>query len=113
MNSQFYVFVQGCLKSYLLKIGAMLSEIHNNCLRKFILSAFDMAREIQITPRRILYAQEREKDLYDTLMILAIEKQEEITSIIKNTLQEMKNDIDGIIEDYKQGLCSKIFLTLF
>lgn len=63
-----------------------------------------MAREIQITPRRIEYAQAREAELFRTLMNIASEKQEEITCIIQDTLQDMRNNIDDIIADYKQGI---------
>lgn len=104
---KFMIFVQGCLKSHLLKMAALLSEIHNNCLRKFILSAFDMAREIQITPRRILYAQAREAELYRTLMNIASEKQEEITRLIQVTLQEMRSNISEVVQD-----CQNISQTI-
>lgn len=59
-----------------------------------------MAREIQITPRRIAYAQEVELKLYKTLIKIAGEKQEEITKIIQITLQNMKTNIDDVLKDY-------------
>lgn len=58
-----------------------------------------MAREIQITPRRILYAQAREAELYRTLMNIASEKQEEITRLIQVTLQEMRSNISEVVQD--------------
>ncbi|KAJ4441032.1 hypothetical protein ANN_10881, partial [Periplaneta americana] len=75
--------------------------IHSKCLRRFILSAFDMAREIQITPRRIHYAEEKEADLYRSLMMVANEKQEEITRLIEVTLQEMREDLIEIAAEYQ------------
>jgi hypothetical protein len=66
-----------------------------------------MAREIQITPRRIQYVQEKEADLYKSLMVVASEKQNEITHIIEVTLQEMREDLIEIAAAYQyHGICS-------
>jgi receptor-interacting serine/threonine-protein kinase 5 len=103
MNNQFIVFIHEVLKSSILKMAALLSEIHSQCLRRFILSAFDMAREIQITPRRILYAQDIEMKLYKKLMKIAGEQQEKITGIIQKTLQEMKTNVSEVLEGYNKN----------
>ncbi|KAF7287483.1 hypothetical protein GWI33_001447 [Rhynchophorus ferrugineus] len=100
INSRFNLFVRIVLKSTVLKMAGTLSQIHNNYLRKFILCAFDMAREIQITPKRLLYAQNIEYTLYKTLMKIACEQQEEITSIIQRTLFEMKSNVAEVLEGY-------------
>lgn len=86
--------------------------MHNNCLRKFILSAFDMAREIQITPRRILYAQEVELKLYNKLMQIACEQQQEISNIIQKTLLDMKSNVAEVLEEYNDNskICFKLFV---
>ncbi|XP_012142889.1 receptor interacting protein kinase 5 isoform X1 [Megachile rotundata] len=86
-------FIRGCLQSYLINASTYLNEVHTTSLRKFILSAFDMARKIQITPKRIQYAQQKENELYASLMKVVNEKQEELTEIIQNIIQEMKNDV--------------------
>ena len=70
-----------------------LNDVHTTSLRKFILSAFDMAREIQITPKRIQYAQQKETELYSNLMKVVNAKQEELTELIHETIQEMKDEI--------------------
>lgn len=62
-------------------------------MRKFILFAFDMAREIQITPRRITYAREKEAELYESLMAIASRKQDEIRNVISDTIAKMKDDL--------------------
>ncbi|XP_064215585.1 dual serine/threonine and tyrosine protein kinase isoform X1 [Tribolium castaneum] len=103
MNEELIVFIHEVLKSSLLKMAALLSEIHSQCLRRFILSAFDMAREIQITPKRILYAQDIELKLYKKLMKIAGEQQEEITGIIQRTLQEMKTNVSDVLEGYNKN----------
>ncbi|XP_069697228.1 dual serine/threonine and tyrosine protein kinase-like [Periplaneta americana] len=98
---QLLFFVRGCLQSHLVQVSSTLNDIHSKCLRRFILSAFDMAREIQITPRRIHYAEEKEADLYRSLMMVANEKQEEITRLIEVTLQEMREDLIEIAAEYQ------------
>lgn len=62
-----------------------------------------MAREIQITPKRILYAQDVELKLYKTLMKIACEQQEEITAIIQRTLQDMKSNVAEVLEGYNHN----------
>ncbi|XP_043670902.1 dual serine/threonine and tyrosine protein kinase-like isoform X2 [Vespula pensylvanica] len=86
-------FIKGCLQNYLVNASNYLNEVHTTSLRKFILSAFDMARQIQITPRRIQYAQQKENELYASLMKIVNDKQEELMELIENIIQEMKNDI--------------------
>nr|CAD7462757.1 unnamed protein product [Timema tahoe] len=75
-------------------------RIQGQCIQKVILSAFDMAREIQITPRRILYAQKKEGELYKNLMAISNEKQEEITQLIQVTLKDMKDNLVEKAGDY-------------
>ena len=86
-------FVRGCLQAYLIDGSTYLNDVHSTSLRKFIFSAFDMARRIQITPRRIQYAQQKENELYANLMKIVNENQEELTELIETIIQEMKNDV--------------------
>lgn len=86
-------FISKNLKVNLVDASNYLNEVHTNGLRKFILSAFDMAREIQITPKRIKYAQKMENELYTNLMKVVSDKQEELTELIQNIIQEMKNEV--------------------
>ena len=95
-------FVRGCLQSYLVDASNLLNDVHTTSLRKFILSAFDMAREIQITPRRIQYAQQKENELYTNLMTVVSKNQEELTELIHNIIQEMKENLQSESEDTYQ-----------
>ncbi|ENN74312.1 hypothetical protein D910_12812 [Dendroctonus ponderosae] len=103
INEDFILFIREILRSSKLKMALSLSELHNSCLRKFILCAFDMAREIQITPKRILYAQDVEMKMFTSLMTIASEQQEEITSIIQRTLQDMKSNVAEVLEGYNSS----------
>ncbi|KAB7507743.1 Dual serine/threonine and tyrosine protein kinase [Armadillidium nasatum] len=81
------------LNDLLVKATTLLHEGHTRCMRMFILYAFDMAREIQITPRRINYAKEKENELFETLMDIASKKQDEIKDIILESLSEIRESI--------------------
>ncbi|KAK3882208.1 hypothetical protein Pcinc_013381 [Petrolisthes cinctipes] len=86
-------YVRTVLQSHLILASTILNQVHNRCMRKFILFAFDMAREIQITPRRITYAKEKESELYESLMAIASRKQDEIRNVIIDTIANMKDDL--------------------
>nr|CAD7592935.1 unnamed protein product [Timema genevievae] len=94
------IFIRGCLQCHLVQAANTLNDIQGQCIQKVILSAFDMAREIQITPRRILYAQKKEGELYKNLMAISNEKQEEITQLIQVTLKDMKDNLVEKAGDY-------------
>nr|XP_045622395.1 dual serine/threonine and tyrosine protein kinase-like [Procambarus clarkii] len=86
-------YVRMILQSHLIHASTLLNQGHNRCMRKFILFAFDMAREIQITPRRITYARDKEAELYESLMAIASSKQDEIRNVISDTISKMKDDL--------------------
>ncbi|ROT61111.1 hypothetical protein C7M84_021148 [Penaeus vannamei] len=86
-------YIRMILQSHLIHTSTLLNQGHNRCMRKFILYAFDMAREIQITPRRISYAREKEAELYENLMAIASSKQDEIRSVIIDTIANMSEDL--------------------
>lgn len=97
-----HYFTRSRLQSYLIDASNDLNDIHTTSLRKFILSAFDMAREIQITPRRIQYAQQKENELYGSLMKVVSKNQEELTDLIHTTIQIMKDDLTETSNDLCQ-----------
>ncbi|XP_076331710.1 dual serine/threonine and tyrosine protein kinase-like isoform X2 [Tachypleus tridentatus] len=84
------LFVRHILQFLLVKANSLLNEAHNNCLRTFILSAFDMTRDLLITPKRLEYARKQESELYLSLIAVASKKQEEIRGLIVATVCEMK-----------------------
>ncbi|KAE8752664.1 hypothetical protein FOCC_FOCC000786 [Frankliniella occidentalis] len=86
-------FARGVLRSHLVTVAMHLNQVHCAILRRFILCAFDKAREIQITPRRMRYALEKETELYRALVAMASEKQAEVTDLIENTLETMQSEL--------------------
>lgn len=57
------------------------------------LQAFDMQRDLQITPRRLEYTREKEGELFNSLMAIANRKQEEMKEMIVETLTSMKEQL--------------------
>uniref|UniRef100_A0A8C7QYV1 Dual serine/threonine and tyrosine protein kinase n=1 Tax=Oncorhynchus mykiss TaxID=8022 RepID=A0A8C7QYV1_ONCMY len=77
----------------------LLNGVHCRCLDLFInqgsrgTSAFDMQRDLQITPRRLEYTREKEGELFTSLMAIANRKQEEMKEMIVETLSSMKEQL--------------------
>ena len=79
----------------------------------FIYTAFDMQRDMMITPRRLEFAQEKESELYASLMDIAVKKQDEIRRMIAETISDMRMDLLNKASDYKfRGEAQNIVLTL-
>jgi hypothetical protein len=59
----------------------------------FILSAFDMAREMLITPKKLDFAREKEDELYKSLMAVAVSKIDEIKELISETIKDISQTV--------------------
>ncbi|CAF3321626.1 unnamed protein product [Rotaria socialis] len=60
------------------------------CLDIFNDSAFEMARDMLITPKRLNYTREKEKELYESLISLTNSKQNEIQKLILEAIGEIQ-----------------------
>lgn len=69
-------------------------------LNNFILSAFDWARQVQVTPLRLDYVKRKEYELFNRLLAFANKKQEEIRSLIAQTMIEMREELIRAAVDY-------------
>ncbi|XP_046973973.1 dual serine/threonine and tyrosine protein kinase-like [Vanessa cardui] len=97
-------FATECSQSYLLDQCTKLSEIHVKLLQQFMLASFDMARELQIVPKKIQYVARQEQQLYETISEKFTEgdKKQELLQIMQEVLQEMKaeiNNMDWSVDD--------------
>ena len=92
-STHFVEFVHKVLHCHLVKVIGLLNVIHTRCLQTFIQSAFDMARDMMITPKRITFAKEKENELYTSLMTMALRKQDEIKKIIAETVAGKKDEL--------------------
>ncbi|XP_078677977.1 dual serine/threonine and tyrosine protein kinase-like [Branchiostoma floridae x Branchiostoma belcheri] len=87
------LFVRQVLQTHLVRAACVLYSAHTRCLQMFITSAFDMARDIMITPRRIEYARARERELYDSLVSISDKKQDEIKNLIRETIANIREEL--------------------
>ncbi|NWR47082.1 DUSTY kinase, partial [Regulus satrapa] len=86
-------FSRQLLQQHLVEAATRLSEVHGRCLNIFINQAFDMQRDLQITPKRLEYTRRKESELYESLMGIANRKQEEMKDMIVETLGSMKEEL--------------------
>ena len=94
-------FTHSVLQNYLIKTVCLLNVVNTRCLQMFINTAFDMARDMIITPRKLEFAKEKETHLYKSLMEMAIKKQDEIRRIIADTISGMRDELLEKAEDYE------------
>ncbi|NWX31866.1 DUSTY kinase, partial [Notiomystis cincta] len=86
-------FSRRVLQEHLVEAATRLNEVHSRCLNIFINQAFDMQRDLQITPKRLEYTRRKENELYESLMGIANRKQEEMKDMIVETLGSMKEEL--------------------
>uniref|UniRef100_UPI003AABB354 dual serine/threonine and tyrosine protein kinase isoform X2 n=1 Tax=Centroberyx gerrardi TaxID=166262 RepID=UPI003AABB354 len=86
-------FARQVLHNQQVEAANLLNGIHCRCLDLFINQAFDMQRDLQITPRRLEYTREKEGELFTSLMAIANRKQEEMKEMIVETLSSMKEQL--------------------
>ncbi|XP_068125685.1 dual serine/threonine and tyrosine protein kinase isoform X2 [Hyperolius riggenbachi] len=87
------VFSRQVLQMHLVDAAMVLNMVHSRCLDVFINKAFDMRRDLQITPRRLEYTRQKESELYESLMSIADRKQEELKDMIVKTLNNMREQL--------------------
>lgn len=90
---KFLQFLQQVLQRYLVNSSTVLNNSHARCLNMFIISAFDMARDMLITPKKLEFAREKENELYKQLMNIALEKSDEIRKMIAETIGGLKDQL--------------------
>uniref|UniRef100_A0AAQ5ZN89 Dual serine/threonine and tyrosine protein kinase n=1 Tax=Amphiprion ocellaris TaxID=80972 RepID=A0AAQ5ZN89_AMPOC len=86
-------FARQVLQNQQVEAANLLNGLHCRCLDLFINQAFDMQRDLQITPRRLEYTREKEAELFTSLMAIANRKQEEMKEMIVETLSSMKEQL--------------------
>lgn len=73
-----------------------MHEMHDRLVDLFILTAFDMARDQLITPKRLNFARQKEAELHQALLHVANQRQEEIVAIIGDVLRTQKEQIVAV-----------------
>ncbi|XP_013412982.1 dual serine/threonine and tyrosine protein kinase [Lingula anatina] len=93
-------YTQRVLRQMLVAVAGVMNQIHGRCLKMIIMTAFDMQRDMMVTPRRLEFAREKECELYNSLMDIAMKKQDEIKTIIAETVQDMKEKLVAKAAEY-------------
>ncbi|XP_068851756.1 dual serine/threonine and tyrosine protein kinase isoform X2 [Aphelocoma coerulescens] len=86
-------FCRQVLQKHLVEAARRLNEVHCRCLNIFINQAFDMQRDLQVTPKRLQYTRRKENELFESLLGIANRKQEEMKEMIVETLGCMKEQL--------------------
>ncbi|XP_033745013.1 dual serine/threonine and tyrosine protein kinase-like [Pecten maximus] len=100
-SSRIVYFVQQTIQRYLVNAATVLNNCHERCLNMFIVSAFDMARDMMITPKKLEFAREKESELYKSLMKISVEKGDEIKLMISETIQGIHQSLVDKAADYE------------
>ena len=82
----FSKFMKKVLQTCVVNAAPVLNTSHTRGLNMFIISAFDMARDMLITPKKLEFAKEKEDELYKQLMAISVSKLGEIKELISNTI---------------------------
>ncbi|XP_041983632.1 dual serine/threonine and tyrosine protein kinase-like [Aricia agestis] len=75
-----------------------LSEIHVKLLQQFLLSSFELARELQVVPRNIHYAAHMERQLYEmiTEKFSMGEKRRELLRLVEEVLRDLRPHLEQV-----------------
>uniref|UniRef100_A0A4W3JQ44 Dual serine/threonine and tyrosine protein kinase n=1 Tax=Callorhinchus milii TaxID=7868 RepID=A0A4W3JQ44_CALMI len=93
---QLGAFAKQVVQMHLVDAATVLNGVHCRSLDIFINQAFDMQRDLQITPKRLEYTRDKENELFQSLMNIANRKQEEMRDLIVETLSGLK---EGLLEE--------------
>ena len=103
----FAKFARQICQSYLVNAATVLNNSHTRCLKMFILSAFDMARDMLITPKKLEFAREKEEELYKSLLAIAVSKINEIKDLISETIVDISLDVQQDAAEYDFSVYGK------
>ena len=96
----FPIFFKLQVRRLLIDTVSLLNIVHRRCLQAFITVAFDLSRDVQVTPVRLDFAQSKEQRLFDQLMAIADKNQTEVRTIIKQVVHEMQGDVIEAASQY-------------
>ena len=86
-------FVQCNMRQQITSAASSLHDAHARCLQTLILYAHDLARDVLVTPKRIMYSRSKEEELYTQLIDLASKKQSEIKELVHQAIADVTDQI--------------------
>ena len=105
-------FTQDVLQSFLLKVVSVLNDLHTRCLKVVILSAFDMARDLLITPKKLEFVYQKEDQLYRNLLSVVGSRNDVIKKFVPSSILDISMDVQRcsatlVINDYGKHVLSE------
>ncbi|THD21804.1 Dual serine/threonine and tyrosine protein kinase [Fasciola hepatica] len=89
-DAQLHSFVRRRLHGYLMWATNTLNKSATECLKGFVLQAYDLAHDLIVTPKRLEFARTQEAKLYESMLQTAKKRQPTIMSMVSDTLKEMR-----------------------
>jgi len=99
-NQAFMSFSELTMQRYLVNAVTVLNQTHIRCLQTFIICAFDMARDVLVTPKKIEFAREKEDGLFKSLYQIAVDKGDEIREMIEQTIADSRESLMAKAYEY-------------
>ena len=96
----FPTFFQLQVRRLLTDTVSLLNIIHRRGQQSFINTAFDLARDVQVTPVRLEFVRDQEKRLFEQLVTMVNKKQDDVCAIIKRVVQHMRTDVVAAAMEY-------------
>ncbi|TGZ75836.1 hypothetical protein CRM22_000160 [Opisthorchis felineus] len=90
-HTQLSAFVRQRLRQQVFWALGSIEAAALECLKGFVLQAYDLAHDLLVTPRRLEFARTQEARLYEKLTQTAKQRQPEILNMIRDTLKEMRD----------------------
>ncbi|XP_076804120.1 dual serine/threonine and tyrosine protein kinase-like [Clavelina lepadiformis] len=94
-------FINRVAQLHLLKATELLNSYHKTVLDDMIKQVYSLSRDVMITPKRMSYAHQQEKELYNKLLDIAMHKQSEFMDIIASVKREHASAILKMAENYE------------
>lgn len=89
-ETKLHAFVRRRLHGYLMWATNTLNKSATECLKGFVLQAYDLAHDLIVTPRRLEFARIQEAKLYESMLQTAKKRQPTIANMVSETLKEMR-----------------------
>ncbi|KAF8569417.1 hypothetical protein P879_07014 [Paragonimus westermani] len=90
-EGKLHAFIRRRLQSYLFWSLREIDNLATNCLKEFVLQAYDLAHDLVITPKRLEFTRTQEAKLYQKLLENAKHRQQAILTMVSDKLQQMRD----------------------
>ncbi|OON16409.1 hypothetical protein X801_07779 [Opisthorchis viverrini] len=90
-HTQLSAFVRQRLRHQVFWALASIEAAALECLKGFVLQAYDLSHDLLVTPNLLEFAKTQEARLYEKLTQTAKQRQPEILKMISDTLKEMRD----------------------